>query len=146
MKKATSIGAPPQGEPLGHFLELVPDPTVIVSGEGVILLANRHAERAFGYEAGELLGRTVESLLPHAARGRHAELLRDDFASPRPRAMGMHAVFHGRRRDGTLFPVEDCSAPSRAKARRWSARPSATSPRAARPRRGTPSCAARSPR
>ena len=46
------------------LLQAAPDATIIVNGKGTILMANAHVGVVFGYPADELLGQTVELLLP----------------------------------------------------------------------------------
>ena len=54
------------------LIESAPDATVVVDGRGQIVLVNAPAETLFGYSREELLGQTVELLVPHAVRGQHA--------------------------------------------------------------------------
>ena len=46
------------------LLELTPDATVISNLHGEIVQVNRQAEQLFGYEREELLGQSVETLIP----------------------------------------------------------------------------------
>ncbi|HXM37544.1 MAG TPA: PAS domain S-box protein [Gemmatimonadales bacterium] len=75
------------------------------TGERRIVLVNRQIESMFGYNAGELLGKSVDLLLP-AQRGDH-EQYRGDFFSP-PEAGGMAAgrALYGIHKDGHRIPVE----------------------------------------
>jgi len=84
---------------------------VIVSESGEIVLANEHAERMFGATRSELIGRQVELLLPERFRDEH-RIYRSRYADDRsPRPMGSGAELHGRRRDGSEFPIEISLAP-----------------------------------
>ncbi len=90
-------------------LELLPDAVFIVAGAddaGRILYLNSQASRMFGYERSELIDRSVDMLVPDRSKELH-ERHRHAFArAPRLRNMGGSLVLHGRRRDGTEFPVE----------------------------------------
>jgi two-component system, cell cycle sensor histidine kinase and response regulator CckA len=77
-----------------------------VNREGVIQLINRKAETLFDYSREELLGQTLEMLLPEGLRGKHIADRASYFAHPRARPMGIGQELQGRRRDGTEFPVE----------------------------------------
>ncbi|MGB1024955.1 MAG: PAS domain S-box protein [Rhodospirillaceae bacterium] len=83
-----------------------PDAIVVVTREGQIVRANKQAETLFGYEDGELLGLSVEALLPTELRAEHPAQ-RDAF-----HAAGMSRPLRGIRplealtKKGTTLPVE----------------------------------------
>jgi hypothetical protein len=79
---------------------------LLINADGRIALVNGAAERMFGYDHDELLGQTLEVLLPDRVRERHREHRADYFAAPRLRPMGSGLDLSGRRKDGTEFPVE----------------------------------------
>ena len=77
---------------------------VAVDAAGTIQLASRQAEAMFGYARGELLGQSVEALVPERIRDIHAEERKE--YSGHSRAMGLGMELRGRRRDGTEIPIE----------------------------------------
>jgi PAS domain S-box-containing protein len=79
---------------------LMTDPT------GRIVLVNRELERVFGYQRTEILGQSVELLVPTDVRGRHPALRGGFHLSPRSRSMGAGRDLYGLRKDGTQIPVE----------------------------------------
>src|SRR5258706_4890769 len=93
------------------LLESVPDAIVMVNDVGMIVLATSHAENLFGYKRDELLGQSVELLLPDRYREAHLGHRTNYFIEPRPRAMGAGLELYGLRRDGTEFPVEISLSP-----------------------------------
>ena len=95
------------------IVEAVTHVVLIVGPNGGILVANRHAVRAFGYEAGELLGNPVEMLMPERSRSGHVALRKGFDNESEPRMMGMNRELWGRRKDGSLFPVEVGLSPLR---------------------------------
>lgn len=94
-------------------LDGILDAVLAVDGRGRIVFANRATEQVFGYPRGELVGRSVEVLVPVEARQRHPELRRRYTADPRQRPMGECANLSGLRRDGSTLPVEVSLAPLR---------------------------------
>ncbi len=113
----TGAVAPRTGEPgaaeerFRGLLEAAPDAMVIVDGTGTIRLVNAQTEALFGYRREELLGQSVELLVPHRLRGQHT-LHRDAYAANRQvRPMGAGVDLHGLRRDGSEFPVEISLSP-----------------------------------
>jgi PAS domain S-box-containing protein len=86
--------------------DLSPSGMLAVDATGVILAANREAERLFGWSQEELVGRRVETLVPGRWRGVHPGH-RDAFQTdPHARPMGVGRELYALRKDGVEFPVE----------------------------------------
>ena len=93
------------------FLEAAPGGMVVVDRSGIIQLVNTETERLFGWPREELLGQSVERLLPEAIREIHARQ-RDAFhGETTARLMAEGSDPHGKRRDGSTFPVEISLSP-----------------------------------
>jgi PAS domain S-box-containing protein len=106
-----SASARSRGQLLDAFLQLSPDATLVVDGEGVIRAANDLAAAMFGYAASELSGQRIELLVPERLRAVH-ERQRDAYlAAPRTRAMGAGLELAGRRKDGSEFPADISLSP-----------------------------------
>jgi PAS domain S-box-containing protein len=87
-------------------VESAPNGVIMVDRHGVIVLVNRETERLFGYSRDELLGQSIEIIVPEQMRGRHPGL-RDSFhVDPQTRPMGAGRDLFGRRKDGGEIPVE----------------------------------------
>lgn len=93
------------------LLESAPDAMVIVDSAGQIKLVNAQTERLFGRRRDALIGHTVEILVPEGLRARHRTYRARYAADPRTREMGSSLSLHGRRGDGSEFPVEISLAP-----------------------------------
>ncbi len=93
------------------LVDAAPDGIVMADENGRILFANRQAEELFGYQQRELLGRSVDDLLPDHLRRVHRAHRTRYRAEPRLRSMGAGLMLFGRRADGTEFPVEISLSP-----------------------------------
>jgi len=99
-----------------HFrtlLETAPDGMVISDATGTITFANAQTEALFGIPRLELVGQSIETLIPEAQRRTHESHRTAFLREPRLRPMGEGLPLHGRRRDGTEFPVEISLSPLR---------------------------------
>lgn len=79
---------------------------LVTNSRGEIIMINDFALEQFGYSREELLGHTVEQLLPSRVRDRHIGHRERYVASPQSRPMGIGMDLHAIRKDGSEFPVE----------------------------------------
>ena len=93
------------------ILESAPDAMVIADAQGRIALVNAETERLFGYRRDELVGQSVEILVPQRFRGNHPLHRQGYTAHPRNRLMGEGLELRGLRKDATEFPVEISLSP-----------------------------------
>jgi len=84
---------------------------VIVDKTGAIVLINSQTEKLFGYLREELLGQSVEVLVPQRFRSQHPGHRSTYFADPRPRGMGADLDLYGLKKNGDEFPVEISLSP-----------------------------------
>ena len=93
------------------LFEGAPDAMVLVNRQGRIALVNSQTERTFGYGREELIGESVEKLMPERFRNGHLAHRSRYCANPHPRPMGVGLELFGQRRDGQEFPIEISLAP-----------------------------------
>ena len=93
------------------LLESAPDAMIIVDEGGKIAIVNGQAESMFGYDRGEMLGHSVEFLLPERLRKHHVSHRQGFTASARIRPMGAGLELIGLRKDNSEFPVEISLSP-----------------------------------
>ncbi|MGQ0501841.1 MAG: PAS domain-containing protein [Panacagrimonas sp.] len=95
-----------QEEKFRAVVEAAPTAMIMIDADGKIVLTNAQVERMFGYPRAELLGRKVDILVPDSVRAGHPRMRDAFFTDPRPRQMGAGRDLNGRRKDGSLMPVE----------------------------------------
>jgi protein-histidine pros-kinase len=93
------------------LLEGAPDAIVIVDEDGQIQLVNAQVERLFGYERDDLVGKSIEVLMPERFRGMHKAFRHGYVHDPRTRPMGLAGDLFALRKDTSEFPVEISLAP-----------------------------------
>jgi len=93
------------------LFEFSPDAIIVSDQDGKIAEINAQVEKFFGYSRGELLGQSVETLVPERFRRGHPAHRQEYAAEPRPRPMGIGLELYGRRKDGTEFPVDIMLSP-----------------------------------
>jgi two-component system sensor kinase FixL len=85
-------------------VESTPNAIVTVNADGSIALVNAQCEKFFDYRRQELIGQPIEILVPESSRAGF-------FASLSARPMGAGGELHGRRKDGSEFPIEVALTP-----------------------------------
>lgn len=91
---------------LGQAFNRMPVAMIVVNQHGVISRVNQLAEHTFGYEAAELIGQPVETLIPERYRAHHPRYRGGFLAEATARPMGLGRDLSGLRKDGSEFPVE----------------------------------------
>lgn len=97
---------------IATLLDSMPDAILIADRAGRIMLANVKSIEVFGYAQSELVGMSVEDLLPSRYREAHVRHREAYNVAPHPRDMGGNYLeLYGLRRGGAEFPVAISLAP-----------------------------------
>jgi len=91
---------------LNLLLQSAPIAAITVSHTGEILSINNQVEEMFGFKQTELLGESIELLVPHHLRSLHEKYRNLYYHNPRTRSMGEGLELVGLRKDGSEFPIE----------------------------------------
>jgi PAS domain S-box-containing protein len=92
-------------------LDAAPDAMIIIDTAGIIQRTNRQVSTLFGYAHDEIIGQSIEQLIPERFRVSHVGHREQYVGNVRVRPMGAGLELFGRRRDGTEFPVEISLSP-----------------------------------
>ena len=93
------------------LFEFSPDAIIVTDQNGTIAEMNGQVERFFGYARNELIGESVEKLVPDRFRHAHPAHRKNYAGQPRSRPMGIGLELYGRRKDGSEFPVDIMLSP-----------------------------------
>jgi len=90
----------------GLILEALPNGVLVVGDDGTIALVNRLLAQQFGYTREELIGQSVDILLPEGLRAALTTLRKSFTTAPESRPMGADRELSGRRKDGSQITIE----------------------------------------
>ena len=91
---------------MDEIVDIAPEAVITVGNDMSIQLFNKSAERIFGYEAAEIMGRPMEVLMPERLRqGHKAHIDGFDGSTQTYRLMDMRNEIAGLRKDGSEFPA-----------------------------------------
>ena len=91
---------------LQSVLDTVPDAMIVIDSKGIMQSFSATAERQFGYQAREVIGRNISMLMPTPYRTHHDSYLKRYLATGEKRVIGRGRVVVGLRKDGATFPME----------------------------------------
>jgi PAS domain S-box-containing protein len=91
---------------LRSVLETAPDAIITIDERGIIQSFSQAAEKLFGYDAGEIIGRNVKMLMPQPYRREHDGYLSRYRHTGEKHIIGIGRKVEAQKKDGTIFPME----------------------------------------
>jgi PAS domain S-box-containing protein len=100
-------------ELLSEIISASPDAVIVIDSLYRIVLASPAVTTLFGYSSAELVGQSIDVLIPDSRRSRHGDHLQRYFDEPHPREMGVGLDLAGRQHDGVDLPIDVSLTPVR---------------------------------
>jgi two-component system, LuxR family, sensor kinase FixL len=91
---------------LETILDNIVDGLITIDARGIVQSYNKACERIFGYAAAEVLGQNVNMLMPNPYAARHDNYLSNYMSTGEAKIIGSGREVEGRRKDGSVFPVD----------------------------------------
>lgn len=99
-------------ERFGALFDFATEGIIVVDSMGLIVLSNPASEKLFGYRENELIGKSVEMLIPKRF-GEHTHHREKYSGNPHPRSMGAGMNLYGKKKNGEEIPLEISLSPYR---------------------------------
>ena len=99
----------PASQGYEHLISLFENATegiILTNNYGNIVLVNPAAEKMFGYGSKEIVNQPIEVLIPDQFKPNHQNLRTGFYKHPSNRSMGQNRDLYGKKKDGSLLPVE----------------------------------------
>jgi len=100
-----------------HIMEVTPEAIIVSDSSGKIVMVNGQTEKLFGYSREEIVGASIETLVPERLRTGHIAH-RSSYTtleSPPIKVMGSGQELYARKKDGTEFATEISLGPLKTK-------------------------------
>ncbi|KAI8930120.1 adenylate and guanylate cyclase catalytic domain-containing protein [Entophlyctis helioformis] len=91
---------------LNSVLNTVVDGIINITPNGAITRFNAAAERMFGYKADEIIGKSINSLMPERYAVNHDQYILNYLTTGIKKAIGRNRRIYGLKKDGTEFPIQ----------------------------------------
>lgn len=89
-----------------QILESVVDGIISIDEKGMVSVFNPAAQKIFGYSADEVLGKSLNMLMPKPDAGKHDKYIDNYSDSGKAKIIGIGRVVEGLKKDGTVFPMD----------------------------------------
>lgn len=101
-----------------HIMEVTPEAIIVSDSSGKIVMVNRQTEKLFGYSRSELVGASIETLVPERLRANHPAHRNTYIGLDTApiKEMGKGRELFARKKDGSEFPTEISLGPLKTKA------------------------------
>lgn len=87
------------------MIEHVHDAIIMINEDGIIESFNPAAEKMFGYSAHEMIGKTVNTLMPDPEKSKHNAYINNYLQTGQAKIIGIGREVTGKRKDGSTFPM-----------------------------------------
>lgn len=87
-------------------VEACPNGMAMIDQDGVIVMVNAEIEQQFGFPRDDLIGQSVEMLIPLRLRSQYARKREAFYRQPKTRRIEAGPDLFGLRKDGSEFPLE----------------------------------------
>jgi len=91
---------------LNTLLDTIVDGVITINHNGIVQSYNRACQHLFGYRADEVVGCNVSMLMPELYHSAHDRYIDNYLRSEEPKITGIGREVSGRRKDGSLFPMD----------------------------------------
>lgn len=91
---------------LSSILTTIPDAMVVIDEDGLISSFSATAEKMFGYDKVEIIGKNVKILMPEPYRAAHDGYIERYVRTGDKRIIGIGRTVVGCKKDGTTFPLQ----------------------------------------
>ncbi|MFI4966503.1 MAG: sensor histidine kinase [Caulobacterales bacterium] len=91
---------------LRSSLDAVPDASMVIDEEGLVISFSHAAELLFGWASADICGRSIHTLMPQASADAHDHEMQRYLQTGDRRVMGSSRQASGLRKDGSEFPME----------------------------------------
>jgi two-component system sensor kinase FixL len=91
---------------LRSIVETSPDGLITIDEDGRILSFNPAAQKMFGYEPGDVLGKNINCLMPSPYREAHDGYMERYFKTGERRIIGIGREVMAQKKNGEIFPID----------------------------------------
>lgn len=104
---------------LESILNNIVDGLITIDERGIVQSYNKACVKIFGYGADEVIGQNVKMLMPQSYAADHDQYLANYRETGHKRIIGIGREVEGKRKDGTVFPLDLSVAEIRVEDRRF---------------------------
>ena len=105
-RERTQIALQQSEERQRAIMDSAVDGIIVINQKGIIESFSHSATEMFGYASSEVIGKNISMLMPAPYRSHHDGYLRKYLAGGQPQVIGRGREVRGRRKDGSIFPME----------------------------------------